>query len=178
MGAGSEGLDVEMRDGATDLDTTDPDATESEEHLPVLPDPWPDDDDNPLLSGIRGNAALLVQLDGARDALQSTELGPVEEVLWLEAERDVVREEAWQHRRVYAEQVVTRTTKNLVTPSLIRPEAPVLRRDTAVAEERGLKYYYRWSGSSLAGSATHGGMSFVLQHPTGGQGFVWDPPSG
>jgi hypothetical protein len=37
--------------------------------------------DNPLLSEIHGNAALLAQLDGIRTTLWSTELGPVEEVL-------------------------------------------------------------------------------------------------
>jgi hypothetical protein len=160
MGAGSEGLDVEMRDSATD-----PDATESEEYLPVRPDPWPGDDDTPLLSGIRGKVALWVQLDGARATLQSTELGLVEEVLWAETERDEVREEAWQRRRAYAKQVVARTSKNLVKPSLIRLGDLVMLRDPAVANEKGLKFYYRWTGPYLVRSATQGSMSFVLQHP-------------
>jgi hypothetical protein len=55
LGAGSEELDVEMRDGTTHLDATDPDAREFEEHLPARPDPWPGGDDNPLLSEIHGN---------------------------------------------------------------------------------------------------------------------------
>ena len=58
--------------------------------------------DNPLLSEIQWNAALLIQLDGIRATLQSTEQGPVEEIIWVEAEREEVREEARQHRQVYA----------------------------------------------------------------------------
>jgi hypothetical protein len=165
LGAGSEELNVEMRDGATDPDTTDPDATESEEYLPIRPDPWPGDDNNPLLSGIRGKAALLVQLDGVRATLLSTELGLVDEVLWAEAEGDVVREEARQRRRAYAERVVAQTSKNLVKPGPIQPGHLVMLQDTVVAKEKGLKFYYRWTGPYLVRSATQGGMAFVLQHP-------------
>jgi hypothetical protein len=38
-------------------------------------------------------------------------------------------------------------------------------RDTAVAKEKGLKFYYRWTGPYLVRSATQGDMSFVVQHP-------------
>jgi hypothetical protein len=89
----------------------------------------------------------------------------VEEVLWAEAERDEVREEARQRRRAYAERVVARTSKNLVKPGPIRPGDLVMLRDTAVAKEKGLKFYYRWTGPYLVRSATREGMSFVLQHP-------------
>jgi hypothetical protein len=75
--------------------------------------------DNPLLSKIHGNAALLAQLNGVRATLQSTELGPVEVGLWAEAERDEVRKEARQRWREYAEWVVARTSKNLVKPGPI-----------------------------------------------------------
>jgi hypothetical protein len=108
---------------------------------------------------------LLVQLDGVRATLQSTELGPVEQVLWAEMERDEVRKEAQQRRHVYAERVVARTSKNLAKPGLIRPGDLVMLRDTVVAKEKGLRFYYRWTGPYLVQSATQGGMSFVLQHP-------------
>jgi len=38
-------------------------------------------------------------------------------------------------------------------------------RDTAVAKEKGLKFYYRSTGPYLVRSVTQRGMSFVLQHP-------------
>jgi hypothetical protein len=38
-------------------------------------------------------------------------------------------------------------------------------RDTAVAKEKGLKFYYRWTRPYLVRSATQGSISFVLQHP-------------
>ena len=121
--------------------------------------------DNPLLSEIHGNAALLVQLDGICATLQSTEQGPVEEVLWAEAEREEVREEARQCQQVYAERMVAQTSKNLVKPGPIRAADLVMLRDTAVAKEKGLKFYYRWTGPYLVRLVTQGGMSLVLQHP-------------
>jgi hypothetical protein len=86
-------------------------------------------------------------------------------VLWAEAERDEVWEEARQHRRAYAERVVARTSKNVVKPGLIRPGDLVMLRDTAVAKGKGPKFYYPWTGPYLVRSATRGGMSFFLQHP-------------
>jgi hypothetical protein len=121
--------------------------------------------DNPLLSEIRGNAALLIQLEGIQATLRSTEQGPVEEVLWAEAEREEVREEARQRRRVYAERMVVQTSKNLVKPGPIQPGDLVMLRDTAVAKEKGLKFFYRWTGPYLVRATTRGGMSCVLQHP-------------
>ena len=121
--------------------------------------------DNPLLSEIHGNAALLIRLDGIRATLQSTEQGPVEEVLWAEAEREEVREEARQCWQVYAERMVVQTSRNLVKPGPIRPGDLVMLRDTAVAKEKGLKFYYQWTGPYLVRSVTREEMSFVLQHP-------------
>jgi hypothetical protein len=37
--------------------------------------------------------------------------------------------------------------------------------DTAVAKEKGLKFFYRWTGPYLVRSAIQGGISFVLQQP-------------
>jgi hypothetical protein len=54
---------------------------------------------------------------------------------------------------------------NLVKPCPIRPEDLVMLRDSAVAKEKGLKFYYWSTGPYLVRSATQGGMSFVLQHP-------------
>ena len=103
--------------------------------------------------------ALFAQLHGI-----SAEHGPVE-VLWAEAEREEVREEAWQRRQVYAERVVAQTSSNLVKPGPIRAGDLVMLRDTAVAKEKGIKFYYRWMGPYLVRSVTQGGVSFVLQHP-------------
>jgi hypothetical protein len=89
----------------------------------------------------------------------------VAEVLWAKAERDEVREEARQCWRVYAEWVVARTSKHLFKSGLIRLGDMVMLQDTAVAKEKGLKFYYRWTGPYLVRSATLEGMSFVLQHP-------------
>ena len=121
--------------------------------------------DNPLLSEIHGNAALLIQLDGIRATLQSTEQGPVEEVLWAEAEREEVREEARQRRWAYAERVVAWTSRNLVKPGPLQPGDLVMLRDSAVAKEKGLKFFYRWTGPYHVRSVTQGGMSCLLQHP-------------
>jgi len=117
--------------------------------------------DNPLQSEIPGNATLLIQLDGIRATLHTIEQGPVEQMLWAEAER----EEARQRRQVYAERIVAQTSRSLVKPGPIRPGDLVMLRDTATAKEKGLKFYYRRTGPYLVRSVTQGGMSFVLQHP-------------
>jgi hypothetical protein len=57
-------------------------------------------------------------------------------VLWAEAERDEVREEAWQRRHAYAERLVARTSKNLVKPGLIRPGDLVLPGNCIAAHLR------------------------------------------
>jgi len=64
----------------------DPDSTESEEPLPARPDTWPGDDKRAGEVRGHGNAALFAQLHGI-----CVEHGPVEEVLWAEAEREEVR---------------------------------------------------------------------------------------
>jgi len=138
----------------------DPGPTESEEPLPARPDPWPGDDKRAREVRGHANVALFAQLYGI-----CAEYGPVKEVLWAEAEREVVREEARQRRQVYAERMVAQTSRNLVKPGPIRAGDLVMLRDTAVAKEKGLKFYYRWTGPYLVRSVTQGGMSFVLQHP-------------
>jgi len=138
----------------------DPNSMESEEPLPAGPDPWPGDDKRAGEVRGHGNAALFAQLHGI-----CVEHGPVEEVLWAEAEREEVREEGRQRRQVYAERMVAQTSRNLGKTGPIRAGDLVMLRDTAVAKEKGLKFYYWWTGSYLVRSVTQGGMSFVLQHP-------------
>ena len=103
--------------------------------------------------------ALFAQLHGI-----CAEHGPVEEVLWAEAEREEVREEARQRRQVEAERMVAQTSRNLVKPGPIRAGGLVIPRDTAVATEKGLNFYYWWTGPYLVLSVTQRGISFVLQH--------------
>jgi len=138
----------------------DPDSTESEEPLPARPDPWPGDDKRAREVQGHGSAALFAQLHDIRAKQE-----PVKEMLWTEAEREEVREEARQRRQVYAERMVAQTSRNLVKPGPIRAGDLVMLRDTAVAKEKGLRFYYRWTGPYLVRSVTQGGMSFVLQHP-------------
>ena len=145
---------------AIQTEDIDPDSTESEEPLPARPDPWPGDDKRAGEVRGHGNVALFAQLHVIR-----AEQGRVKEVLWAEAEREEVREEARQRRQVYAEWMVAQTSRNLVKPGLIRAGDLVMLWDTAVAKEKGLKLYYRWTGPYLVRSVTQGGMSFVLQHP-------------
>jgi len=79
--------------------------------------------------------------------------------------REKVREEARQRRQVYAERMVPQSSRNLVKPGPIGSGDLVMLQGTAVAKEKGLKFYYRWTGPYLVHSVSRGGMSFVLRHP-------------
>ncbi|KAI5791122.1 hypothetical protein EDC01DRAFT_630597 [Geopyxis carbonaria] len=107
----------------------------------------------------------MAQLDGIRGLFRDD--GEVDDGMWqrtwLEDEREEIRSEARERRRIAAERIERESAKRLVAAGRFEPGDLVMLRDLNVAREKGMKFNYRWTGPFLVHTRTKGD-TYVLRH--------------